>query len=64
MLSAVLNGTWIWCRILRFRYRESINFASPKLKTLRGFKGFRNGIEHDFALNFKESSYNRCGSIN
>jgi len=39
MLSAVLNGTWIWCRILRSRHRESSNFASPKPKTLRGFKG-------------------------
>jgi hypothetical protein len=39
MLSAVLNGAWIWCRILRLRHRESSNFASPKPKTLRGFKG-------------------------
>ena len=39
MLSAVFNGMWIWCRILRLRYRESFNVASPKLKTLRGFKG-------------------------
>jgi hypothetical protein len=38
MLSAVLNGTWIWCRILRLRHRESSNIPAPS-QNLRGLKG-------------------------